>query len=98
MKKSIITDDMTHCYNCGSTYGIQMHHAIYGSANRKLADEDGLIVPLCHACHDSLHRLNPKLAYSIRQVAQKAWEAVYGGREAFLKRYGRSWMGDGKWD
>jgi hypothetical protein len=94
MRQSIITDDMTRCYNCGSTCGIQKHHAIYGSANRKLADEDGLIVPLCHACHDSLHRLNPQMACRIKREAQRAWESVFGDREAFLARYGRSWLGD----
>lgn len=47
MKKrySIITDDLTHCIECGRT-DVELHEVWYG-ANRKLSIEDGLVIPLC---------------------------------------------------
>ena len=43
---SIITKDLEHCIECGRT-GINKHEVFYGTANRKLSIEDGLVIPLC---------------------------------------------------
>ena len=42
---SIITDDLTHCIECGRT-DVELHEVWFG-ANRKLSIEDGLVIPLC---------------------------------------------------
>ena len=49
--KPIITDDMEHCFLCGTTQMLEMHHIMNG-ANRKWSTKFGLIVPLCHWCHN----------------------------------------------
>ena len=101
MKESIVTDDMKHCIISGSP-DVAIHHLMYGSC-RKLADEDGLTVPLSPVLHNmgnnSVH-LNPIIAAWSRICGQLAWEkhAVAGGmtecdaRKAFRDRYGKSFL------
>lgn len=45
------------CYLChkGYTAGLDHHHVIHGTGDRKKADEDGLWVWLCRDCHTALH-------------------------------------------
>jgi hypothetical protein len=89
---------------CGRTAYTERHHIFSGTANRKLSEEDGLIVDLCHSCHneppngvhfnkDNMHRLHVH--------GQRIWEMgkiVNDGmtdeqaREAFIKRYGRNYL------
>ena len=81
MSKSIITNDMEHCFICGNPT-VAFHHVINGVANRKKSDKYGLIVPLCPRHHDEIHQ-NQKLA-------QKKFEEVYGHEkfmEVFRKNY-----------
>jgi hypothetical protein len=79
-------------------------HIFGGTANRRLSEEDGLVVDLCHSCHneppngvhfnkDNMHRLHVH--------GQRVWEMgkiVNDGmtdeqaREAFIKRYGRNYL------
>lgn len=49
-QKSIIVDCMDNCFVCSSPY-VEVHHIMYGTANRKLSDKYGLIVPLCQEHH-----------------------------------------------
>lgn len=92
------------CFLCGRTAYTERHHIFSGTANRKLSEEDGLVVDLCHSCHneppngvhfnkDNMHRLHVH--------GQRIWEMgkiVNDGmtdeqaREAFIKRYGRNYL------
>ena len=93
------------CFLCGRTAYTERHHIFSGTANRKLSEEDGLVVDLCHSCHneppngvhfnkDNMHRLHVH--------GQRIWEMgkiVNDGmtdeqaREAFIKRYGKNYLG-----
>ncbi len=89
MKKSIIHNDDS-CFICGSMRNLETHHVWHGTANRKLADEDGLTVKLCHQCHSNLHDkgTNDRM---LMEVGEWAWLKVYGGTIIdFIKRYGRN--------
>lgn len=92
--KSAITNDMTHCYLCGSSNWIEIHH-IFNASNRKWSTKYGLVVPLCHYCHNEppngVHH-NAERMNELRQVGQKAWEEHYGTREEFRKIFGKSWL------
>lgn len=75
-----------------------------GTANRRLSEQDGLVVNLCPDCHnrppngvhfnkDNMHRLHVH--------GQRIWEMgkiVNDGmtdeqaREAFIKRYGKNYL------
>lgn len=86
MKKSIITDDLEHCYVCGRT-NPEMHHVFYGTANRKLSERYGLVVPLCYLHHrgNSGVHFNQKLDAKLKGVAEERFfeEYPYNFRRLF---------------
>lgn len=89
--KSIISNSK-RCYLCGSESDLEKHHCIFGTANRKKADEDGLWVYLCHRDHQAVHNQNIWEKKALQEIAQEKWENKNGNREAFIKRYGRSFL------
>lgn len=91
MKKSIITNDLDHCYECGSTYNLEKHH-IFGKYNRNQSEEDGLFVKLCWNCHKKIHaEHSQKMMRAYYKIGQLAWEEHHPG-ESFLKVYGRNYI------
>ena len=91
---SIITRDMTRCVECGR-YDVELHEVFFGTANRKISIEDGLVIPLCKAFHHNgnligIHK-DKDLNEKWKKKAQKRWQEFYGrDEEAFIKRYGRN--------
>lgn len=67
------------------------HHVIFGNANRRLSDEDGLVIFLTPKQHEDIHRNREYRQYS-QEEAQRAWEAVNGSRIDFIARYGKSYL------
>ena len=94
MKQSILDTQKYVCFLCGRIGPTECHH-IFGGPNRRLSDEDGLFVHLCHSCHnqppDGAH-FNKETAKKLHMVGQKAWEAKYGDRADFMRRYGKNFM------
>lgn len=91
--KSIITHDLKHCYLCGSSNWIEIHH-IFGGSNRKHSTKYGLVVPLCHYCHNEppngVHFNKERMTY-LRKIGQKAFEVNYP-EENFLKIFHRNYL------
>ena len=102
--KSIVTNYTEYCLFCGTptTTG---HHLIFGRGMRKLADEDGLIIPCCDNCHtmnkvtnkihdnpmaEKMSKIIGQLAYEKHKVAEGMTEEQ--ARESFRKRYGQSYL------
>ena len=85
------------CAICGKeSGGMHRHHVFFGTANRQLSEEDGMVVYLCPDCHEhgarAVHR-NHETDVALKQAAQRAWMADRDAdAEAFIKRYGRSWL------
>lgn len=79
-----------------------MHHCFKGVKHRHLADDDELLLPLCHEHHlgdMSVHKNKEMLVMSqiIGQLAyekQKCAEGldVEAAREDFRRRYGKSYL------
>ena len=90
--KSIMQDPNEKvCFICGQ-YGEQVHHALHGTANRKLADKDGLTVRLCHRCHMNLHD-HGSFDRELQRLAQVRWmEHFEKSEDEFRKRYGKSYL------
>lgn len=100
---SIVTKYTEFCAICGKPTECQ-HHLIFGTGVHKLADEDKLILPMCHKCHNmglATNKLHDNsMAESLsKMVGQLAWEKNYyrtteedEAREAFMKRYSRSYL------
>lgn len=84
-----IIQRLQECYLCGRRDGLEVHHCIHGTANRRLSDKDGLTVYLCRDCHRDLHDKGLNDDY-LKAVAQNAWCAKYGSREDFRRRYGKT--------
>lgn len=94
--KSIIQAEKK-CYVCETTYNLHSHHCMHGTANRKLADQDGLTVYLCYEHHEGNNGVHNKngheLDLELKQLAQKRWMEYYDKTEDdFRQRYGRSYL------
>jgi hypothetical protein len=98
-----ITEYMDSCIVCGMP--AQWHHALHGTANRKLADEDGLIIPLCpvhhvvgkdavHNCHttDILCEIIGQLAFERNELADGTAKTLAQAKMDFFKRYGKGFI------
>ena len=95
-RKSIIDNDEC-CYICKTIFGKcwpcgteQIHHVWRGSANRRLADQDGLWVRLCPEHHRILHDQGTYDNH-LMEVGERMWILKYGKtKEEFTKRYGKN--------
>lgn len=92
MKKSIVISDMDGCYLCGRPREC-IHHIYTGTANRKISDKHGFILPLCHEHHtgkDGIH-FNREVDLRVRRACQRRYEETHS-REDFIKLIGRSYL------
>lgn len=94
--KSVLTDDLGHCYVTGSNT-VAIHHVFPGTGRRKLCDKYGFIVPLEPALHNmssaSVHsNPNTGLDLQLKQECQRYYEENYGSREKFIKVFGKSYL------
>lgn len=90
----IVTDEM-RCWYCGNP-ATEVHHCLYGTANRAKAEKYGLTVRLCkehHTGKTGVH-MNPNtgLDLHLKKMAQEYFEEHYGDRELFIKEFGKSYL------
>lgn len=96
MSKSIIPNNDEYCYLCkklGLTVrATDNHHLVFGMAKRKLADEDGLTVNLCHLHHMRLHQQG-YYKEELQRLAEQTWLEYYDKTvEDWIKRYGKNYL------
>lgn len=103
MGKSIVSEGC-YCYFCGKPKESE-HHLIFGISQRKLAEIDGIKVPICEDCHtrgnikNKIHD-NVMAEKLSKMLGQALWEldAVSNGiskdeaRKKFRSRYGKSYL------
>ncbi|MBQ0112396.1 MAG: hypothetical protein KBT03_04620 [Bacteroidales bacterium] len=84
------------CAFCGKPFAIE-HHLIFGTSQRALSDQDGLIINLCDGCHnmnsDAKMRIHGNIA--AEKLSKMLGQAIYEQthtREEFMARYGRSYL------
>lgn len=97
----MITNYDQCCLICGKP-ATDKHHLIFGTANRKLADQDGLIIPLCVEHHTGLRSVHNQteltvLSQIIGQLAYEKHKCAEGmaeddARQSFRIRYGKSYL------
>jgi hypothetical protein len=92
-KKSVVIEDMEHCFVCGSSK-VQVHHIFFGTANRRISDKYGYVAPLCAAHHtgDAGVHFNKDFDLYLKKLAQAHFESQIGTREDFRKVFGKSWL------
>ncbi len=91
--KSIITNNMERCLICGSMRQIEIHHCVFGRANRKLSDQYGLVVPLCiehHRGRTGVHQCRA-VDLKIKKLVQRKFEEQYD-REKWFELFGRNYL------
>ena len=93
MVESIITDNMSECAICHRT-PVEIHHIIFGTANRELSDKFGLVVPLCAYHHregpTSVHAYAPANRY-FKKIAQDKFKEVWKEYD-FRTVFGKEWF------
>lgn len=80
------------CYLCGKEGTVEAHHCLHGTASRRLAEQDGLIVNLCPECHRNLHDKGMS-DDALKMTAERIWMNYNRADEwAFIARYGRGYI------
>lgn len=92
MSKSILHDGES-CFLCGRQTGLEWHHILGGTANRKLSERYGLKVRLCHECHtgDGGAQYEKELNRELKQRAQRAFEMIYS-HEEWMRRFRKNYL------
>lgn len=91
MARSILQNEK-RCWFCSSMVGLECHHIMSGTANRKLSEKYGLKVWLCNKHHtgDEGAQYDPAMNRQLKRDAQYAFERKYGHQmwmEIFRKNY-----------
>lgn len=94
--KSVLTDDLQHCYVTGSST-VAIHHVFPGTGRRKLCEKYGFVVPLVPELHNmsgvSVHsNPNTGLDLELKQKCQSYFEEHCGSRKEFIGVFGRSYL------
>lgn len=89
---SIVQEDMSKCFVCGTRLGLHVHH-VFGGPNRKHSDKYKLTIRLCGVHHNlsnyGIH-FNKDLDLFVKKIAQENFEEIYGHKkfmEIFKKNY-----------
>lgn len=95
MKKSLIQNGR-YCYVCGTENALHKHHIFFGTANRKIADEDGAYCYLCYLHHNGGNwgvHFNKELDLKLKRECERAWLSAYNAEISdFIKRYGKNYL------
>lgn len=95
MIRSIVQKDTSRCFICHSRQWLEWHH-IWGAALRDTSEELGLVVRLCHYCHNEppygVHQ-NKEIRLKLQAFAQKkAMKHYKWSIEDFRERIGRNYL------
>ena len=85
------------CFLCGRTGWIEAHH-IFGGPYRKKSDKYGLVVDLCHDCHNEppygAHH-NKDTMLQLKRYGQKKAMLEQGWTvEKFIREFGKNYLED----
>ena len=89
--KSILQADKYECFLCPSYGELDKHHIFNGAGYRQKSEADGCYIYVCRRCHRLIHE-NWKKRLEVKKMAQREWEKLYGTREDFIDRYGKSYL------
>ena len=94
----MLTEFSEFCVICGRPK-TDIHHCVFGNSKRRIADTDGLTMPLCREHHEAMH--NGKGMQVMSHIAGQLYfernMCAQGltpdeAREYFRKRYGVSYL------
>ena len=95
MGRSIVQKDTERCFICHSQHWLEWHH-VFGGALRKKSDRLGLVVRLCHYCHNEppngVHQ-NREIRRNLQALAQRKAMEHYGWDvERFIKEFYKNYL------
>lgn len=93
--KSILQKDTNRCFICGSWRWLEWHH-VFGAALKKISEKYGLMVRLCHYCHNEppfgVHQ-NREIRRKLQAFAQqKAMDHNGWSIEDFIKEFHKNYL------
>lgn len=95
MIKYIVAEDNEQCILCNRPREC-WHHCFGGHGRRSISEREGLVVPLCNACHNMTNKsvhFNKQIDLLVKKLAQKKFEEHHT-RERFIKLFGRNYLDD----
>ena len=87
-RTSLFTDDMEHCFICGSKS--EHLHEVFQGAFRQRSMNKKMVLPLCSFHHDEIHK-NIELSLYWKRLCQQKFEESHT-RDEFIKIFGRSYL------
>lgn len=87
-RKSILTDDLEHCFIC-KRQATDLHE-IYSAGSRKASMEHDFVAPLCRQCHQNI-TLNYGLNLRLKRLCQEKFEEMHE-RSEFLSIIHKSYL------
>lgn len=91
---SILSNDKSECFICGSHQWIEKHHVFYGRGKRKVSEANGFTVYLCHMCHNEppngIH-FNIEFDNKLKRVCQRMYERNHT-RQEFVNLINRNYL------
>ena len=90
--KSILQEDK-RCWLCGRVVGLEVHHILGGVANRKLSEQYGMKVWLCHNCHTGRDgaQYDQQKNLQLKRDAQHAFERTHSRKE-WMTLFGKNYL------
>lgn len=83
------------CYFCGSYEWIEEHHIFGGDPNRRISEENGFKVFLCHWHHneppDGVH-FNRRNRLRLQEECQRRYEEMGHTRAEFIALIGKNYL------
>ena len=92
--KSILQTEK-ECFKCHTTQNLHKHHVFYGTANRKISEQDGCFVYLCQYHHTGGGGVHSDREFdlNLKRECEKAWLVTYDKTENdFIQRYGKNYL------
>lgn len=88
---SVLQEDLSICYFCGGR-ATDKHEIFCGTANRQKSKDYGLVVGLCRAHHEIVHRYPKGECNRILRIdGQMKFEETHS-REEFIAKFGKSYL------
>lgn len=83
---------MDSCAFCGSPQNLERHHVFFG-ARRKASERYGMVVTLCHNCHQGRHGPHQDRGTDLllKRRYQRVFEAEHG-HKSFMTIFGRNYL------
>ena len=93
--KSIMTLNDDRCFWCNKYGPVEWHH-IFGGADRDNSTKYGLVVPLCHSCHNEppngMH-FNEENNKELKKRGQRVFECLWG-HDRFIEIFQENYLDD----